>query len=332
MLDKIFQDIQDFKKYVGGGANMSLQMSSIAPTMHDAARDHLVPYLGGEFWGALNGELPLNTRIPPTVLRYIKRPLALLTMYEYSKIAGVQASELGLMRVQTDSHQSAFRYQETEYRAYMLEKGYEALDELLVFLMTNRADYDWWRESAGFYKHTELFVRYASQLRSHYGMNISRYTYEILRGVLRDVEYFVIESFLPIAFVEHLRGLNETGSPTPEEVQAIVMVQAACVHLAIQEGLKRECVQFKGRSVVQLELDNTQSNTNEKTASQDGLTMKLLHHEISANRHLQRLTAYIRRNADAFPLVFTGVDAWQTQVIENQTIAQDTKTKTILLL
>lgn len=320
----LLNSIADIKRFVGGGANTALKFESIEPVIHDAARDHLVPHLGSAFFQLLNGSTVTQYDADDPLRDYIRRALARLTMYEYIKIGSVQVSEVGITTRTTDSETVAYRYLQKQYADDMLVKGYEAIEEMLIFLMTNRNSYPHWASSEGASRHTELFVRYAMQMRLHYGMDVSRYSYEILRGILRDVEYFAIDALLPRKFVARLRLINETAAATEMEREVLMMVQAIITHFAIEEGIRRFWVQFNGRSVVHTEATGDQGAKTERTATGDGVKMKIRHHDLWANRHVSRLQAFLWENKTDFPLCFgvsengtnTDADAWKLPTTE----------------
>jgi hypothetical protein len=328
----LLTNIQGIKRFVGGGANTSLKFESVEPIIHDAARDHLIPYLGQAFWQLVNGEATAQLAETDPILDYIRRPLARLTMYEYVKIGSVQMSDIGITTRTTENETVAYRYLQKQYADDMLVKGYEALEEMLVFLMSNRTAYPLWFNGQGGVRHTELLVRYAAQLRLHYGMDVSRYSYEILRGILRDVEYMAFDGVLPAQFAEHLRTVNETTDATPSEQKALMMAQAVITHFAIEEGVRRFWVQFNGRSVTHAETVGDQATTNQKTGSDNAVKMKLRHHELWANRHVSRLIAFLKKNKAEFPLCFspdeggtnTDADAWKEKT-ETEVVADEKK-------
>jgi len=331
----LYSNISDFKKYVGGGANMSLKMESIEPIMYDVVRDHLAPYLGYAYISKIvAADTSLAAADDAAFWDKVKRAIAQLTLFEYSKIGAVQLSELGIMRATTETHTTAFQYQETEYRNAMLTKGYEALEELLVYLEkeANNTKYNWWLDGEGSKRHTELMVRTAATMRTIYGMDITRYSYEILRGLLKEVEYYLIEAKLPAKFYTHLKGLVGKTSATPAEAQLIGLIQSSIVHYVIQEGMQRFWVKIDGRSVVHIERKGNQSNATTTTGSPAAVKLKANHHETWAVRHVARMRSYIFDNKTAFPKCFkttdggenTDVDAWVTpvEVVETKPITK----------
>lgn len=336
----LFSNIQDLKKYVGGGANVSLKLDSIEPFMHDTVRDHIAPYLGYAYISdILAAKASLADNESPFWDK-VKRSIALLTLYEYSKVGGIQLSDVGIMRASTDTLQSAFKYQENDYRNYMLTKGYEALEELLVFLFMEAKPISeahtegvflWWLQSEGYTRYTELFVRTAFDMRKVYGLDVTRYSYEILRGLLRDVEYYAIEAALPQKFIAYLR----VGPYFTEfEKQVLTLIQSAIVHFVIEEGIRQNWVSIQGRSVVHLSISDNQSSVTQTTGSAEAVKMKIRHHEVWAVRHMARLKSYIWEHKAHFPLCFatteggsnTDADAWKTD--ETPTLAISTN-KTI---
>jgi hypothetical protein len=328
----LINSIQDIKRFVGGGANTSLKFESIEPVIHDAARDHLVPYLGTAFFQLLNRETASQYSVDDPVRDYVRRALSRLAMYEYIKIGSVQVSEVGITTRTTESETVAYRYLQKQYADDMLVKGYEAIEEMLIYLMTNRNSYPNWAAAEGASRHTELFVRYAMQMRLHYGMDVTRYSYEILRGILRDVEYFAIDGILPKKFVARLRLVNETAAATEMEREALMMIQSVITHFAIEEGIRRFWVQFNGRSVVHSETTGDQGNKTERTATGDAVKMKLKHHDLWANRHVSRLQGFLWEHKTAFALCFavseggtnTDADAWKTKT-DAETVADEKK-------
>lgn len=315
----LFPNIANFKKYVGGAVNASLSISSIEAAMHEAAMTHIVPHIGRALWGKINGEdnLPLPANDP--LWDYIKRPLARLTLYEYLADGSVMLSDVGLLEAQTEMQQTASIAAQNQYRASQLMKGYNGIEELLIYLMSNRGSYPTWALSEGFARHTELFLRYAGQMKLHYGADTNRFSYEVLRSIIRDVEYFAIEGWLSKQFVAHLRDVNETSNATAYEREVIVMIQAAITHFAVEEGIRRNWVRVAEGSILHIE------GWRQAKMQQDIQVMKLKmsHHDLTANRHISRLKAYLWENKAEFPTLFhtseggtnNNADAWRVEMI-----------------
>jgi hypothetical protein len=311
-----FLNITEFKNHVGGGANVSLEIDSIEPTMLDAAQNHLAVWVGDSLvakMGSGTGFTAAETAFAP----YFLRALAKLTMYEYSYIGGVQFSESGMLRAVGENFQTAYKYQENDYRKKMLESGYEALEVALKYLASHANDFPTWVSEVQD-RHNAYFVRYASECRMAYTKTLSRYTYEALRGLVEDVQYFAIEKMLPAALFTQLRTKYLAGNGTTEEKKAILFVQRAIVNLAIEEAIRRNVIQVDGNTLSIAESVGDQASTTKKAVTADHAAIARRQADYMGNRYVSELRKYILANAAAFPSAFceddggtnTAADAW----------------------
>lgn len=314
----LYTNIADFKAHVGGAANVSLELDSIDPTIRDTGNLHIIPWLGQALWDRLYAGTGL-TAAETALLPYVKAATAKLTMYEYAFIGGIQFSESGIHRAVSENMTSAYKYQENDYRRKMLEFGYEAVENMLKHLQTNRADLGAWVSDPASERHNAYFVRYAAEMRMHYSKYVGRYTYEILRGMVEDVEFSAIESTLPAQLYADLKAKYVAGSGSGFEKKAIFLIQRAIVHFAIEEAVQRQWCAIEGNAVVQFEQGDSQSSTYRRIPEGGKpLEVKVRFHNLWANRHLSHLKDYIYANKAEFPLAFcvddggtnTDSDAW----------------------
>jgi hypothetical protein len=301
----LFSNISDLKTYVGGGANLSVELDSLTPIMHMTAIRHIIPYLGETTWYYLLTQYATETpeAEATALLPYVQRPLALLTLYEYVSVGSVQLSEAGMMRVETENMKSAYKYQENQYRDWMLHNGYEALEEMIKFLMANRGDYTDWDGSAAFRRCFSATVYYAADLRDLYAKYVSRYTYEIIRPALLDVEQFAIIPMIGEA--QHTRLIEgiQAEDLTADESAMLQIIQRAVAHLAVMEAAARHWVRFDGYNVVQTERSGDQGSENSMSATPAGLALKMRSEELSGNRYIAQLRKFLTAQAEgAFPL------------------------------
>lgn len=226
MATYLFTSITQFKEFVGGGVNVSLSLDSIAPTMYMAAQEHLLPWLGETTWADLVDAVENNTATADelALLPYVRRPLALLTMYEYTKIGSVQFSEAGMFRTESEDMgmKSPYKYQENEYKNYMRRNGYEALELLLLFLDDRADTYTAWAAEV-MPGHRSLMINYARDFRAVYGKYVDRFTFEVIRPIIQDIETFAIRSTLGDTQYERLKAgiladdLTDLGGDTVDD-------------------------------------------------------------------------------------------------------------------
>lgn len=304
----IFTDIADFKKFIGGAANQSLDIKSIEPMIQTAAENHLELWLGAQLPAAITAAEGTPNAETTKLLDAIKRPLAMLTMYEYLAINSIQVSDSGNLRVETDKRKSAYKYQENAYRNSMLNNGYEALEKMLKFLEANEADYPIWTADEAYQLNKSLFLNYATEFRANYSSYVSRYTFDLLRPLIEDIECFAILPLFGQAFFDEIKEGIFLKSLNANEKKLLKLVQKAVANFAIEEGMTRNWVRLEGRNVVQTEILGDQGNEKAIAAKNVPLGHTIRKADEWANRHMSKLKNYLTNNPGLFPLYDTYVE------------------------
>jgi len=336
---ELFSTFADFKTYVSGRVNTSLKLESLEATIYETARRHITPWLGLEYYEYLVAGTSLSAE-ETALLPYIRRPLAILTMYEWSKVGAIEMGESGMHRVESDTRKSAYRYQEREYKDDALEKGYNALELMLKFLDMNKADFSTWAASAEGLAHRTPLLNYASDFRLLTLPDCDRYTFECIRPIIAEVQLFGIEKQLPAAFWEGLIERHLDGTITDAEIQLRTYIRQSIAHRSIEEAVKQRWVRIdKGRIAIHEDLgDQRNTNLTMPTGTGSGL---YLSHVVWSDRLTSLWQNYIRNNADDFPTIFdeasggtnTDADAWhintETEQEEEDTAIVVTKSKPV---
>ena len=313
MAYEIFQDIQELKQFIGGGANVGLNMESLAPTIATAARNHLFHWLSETQWQDLvdNIDNPGSTR--EALLPYVQKPLAMLSMYEYRKIGGIQFGEAGIYRVESETEKSAFKYQENDYSEFMLYNGYEELEAMLKFLEANEADYPLWQASSAYQRNKSLFLNYATEFRDAYSQYLARYTFDFLRPLIDDIEHFAILPLIGQTQFDALKdGILLKALNAPEQ-SLVQLIQRAVANFAIEEGMKRHWVKLEGKDVVQNEKLEPQSFVKQSNPSGQAFDLTLRHQESWANRHISQIKNFLENNIADFPDYQAYLDSQTTE-------------------
>lgn len=311
MATYLFTTIAQFKEFVGGGVNVSLKLESISSTMYMAAHEHILPWLGDTTWANLVDAVENDdaTADELALLPYVRRPLAMLTMHEYAKIGGIQFSEGGIYRTENEDMgmKSAYKYQENQYRDYMLHNGFESIEHMLRFLDANAATYTEWAAEA-MPRQRSLLINYARDFRDVYAKNLDRYTFELLRPIMHDIETFAIRSTLGDAQYERLKAGILAQDLTAAEHILVGHLRRAVANWAIEEGIHRNWIQIRAGRVIQLESHESQSALQDMPAAANAVSLRLRKESEFANRHLSFVTFYLTNHLDDYPLYSTYID------------------------
>lgn len=305
-----FTNIEDLKLYVGGGANQSMELASMEPGLYAALHTHLKKWIGLTFWqeifDAVEGES--LSAAQTALLPYLKRPLAMLGLYEHTKVGTVQFGEGGLFRVETTDMKTAYKYQGTDFKRFYLVNGYEALEHLLTYLENNEADFPTWVDSTGYTRNKSLILNTAEEFRQHYSNDISRFTFESLRPLIEDVELFAIRDLLGEEQYLDLKASIMDKDLTEKETQLVYLLQRAMANFTAKEGIRRSWIRFEGNSLVSVELLEPQGYAREGSPIAGQMSLALIMQDEWANRHLSYVVKYLADNLEEFTLYSDWLD------------------------
>lgn len=267
MAVELFSGFADFKLYTGGRINTSMELDSLGSTICETARRHIVPWLGQTYFDLVSASSPSAEQV--ALMPYVKRPLAILTMYEWSKVGGIQVGDAGLHRVETDSRKAAFRYQEKAYQEDAREKGYDALEDMLLYISSKPTQHADWHDSEEGKAHLGLLLNYAKQVRLYTSHVIDRYSYEALRPIIRAVQEFTVQAALPRAFWEELIGAVNANLLSDKGRTLVRLMRTAIAYRAIEEAKTQHLVEVKGGRVAVREefIEQSQYNLGAPPAS-----------------------------------------------------------------
>lgn len=301
----IFTDFDSFKTQVGGAVSQSMVLETLKPAILDAAELHVIPWLGQTMWDYLVANLEAPLAAPyTTLLPYVQRALARLTLYEYSKEGSVQFNEMGLMRQESDidgAVKGAYKYQATQYREHQREKGYEALEKMLLHLEANAGSYPEWTSDAASQRNREYYINTASVFRDIYSLHISRYVFEVMRPVMREIEEFAVAANISDDFHTELKAAILAKNTTAVQDTAITYIQRAVAHFTVRESIRRELVQHTGDAIVVQEKLEPQAYIREGTPSTTLLGTNLRQLDEFGNRHMANLVRMLDADIDNYP-------------------------------
>lgn len=311
MIYIFLDDITEFKQYVGGAVNASMEMASLAPSVKDAFYTHVERWVGDAFWkrmieGVAADNLTVNEAL---FLPYLRETVAYLSLYHYSSTGAVQFTESGLQREEGENLKTAYKYQVNEYRQYYLIQGYEALERMVLFLVENALQYPLWQDTEAEQEATALFINDTRTFRRRYNFNISRYTFEHLRGLMKDLDVFVAEACYGSALVADLKEKMRDGTLTPIELELVQWTQRAIAEFAIIEAMRRNLVQIQGSRVVIIEALEPQSYQREGLPNNNQFSITIQHHKEWAERLWHRAKRHLTDNQDDFPIYTAYLEA-----------------------
>lgn len=314
----LFNDAPHFRSFIGAAGNVSLDLEDLGPNILVAAENHIIPKIGDDLWNNLLDTFAAPNANNEALLPYVQRPLAMLSMYEYMNVGGFQVSGRGFHRVETDDLKTTFKYQENNYRDYMLHNGYEAIERLLKTLEANSANYTLWTGAPESKRNRAGFINYAAELRLLLSKRINRYVFETLWPILIEVETFAILPTIGEDFYNELKTAIEAKIITEDQQTIIYLIQRSIAHFGQEEAIRRHIVAMKGDAIVVQEKLEPQGLVRQGAPDGGKLRLVLRHHNEFANRHISKLKRYLDANRDTFSTYKAWIEAIETAEKEEQ--------------
>jgi len=324
MAAELFAEYSQFKPLAGGRINSTVELASLDPFIWDAARKHIVPHLSATVYNALVSAFAGNTMTSAqsALLPYVRRPLALLAIYEYSKVANVELSDSGMHRIETETRKAAYRYQEKQYQEDALEKGYDALEAMLIFLNANTATYTDWAASDEGKAHRYSLVNLASQVRLLTSHNCDRFSYETLRPLINHQQLMTIQQVLPASYWTYFIGRYVANTLSDDEKMVLLYMRNAIAYGAMNEAINQHYITIsKGRVYVTEDRgDQAGADRVLPPAGSSALQSNAVH----ADRYHWLWKQYIYQHPTSFAGVFdtasggtnTSADAWHVNTAD----------------
>lgn len=315
MAHYIFKDIEDFKNHVGGTINRSVQMKGIAHCIIAAYENHLERWIPPRIWSELCKKVEENSALSEEeskLLKLLQRATAQLTMFEHMQTGGIEISEAGFFRTDTETKKQAYKYQENSYRDWMVNQGYESMEKLILFLNENENDYNLWKGSPEQKRSQSGILNNAVDMRRVYSHHITRYTFEGLRSLIEDLEFFILKALWGVALFQDIKEKLEEDNLSEKEKELVLYAQKIIAYFTIEDALKRDWIKLKNNSVVYNQALENQSYIKAEQATIQQLNITTRHNNQYANRYVGAMMSFIEKNKDNFPLFESTVETQTT--------------------
>lgn len=231
-MDTLVKNIATLKDYIN--VEGSTKLPSISPSIVNAERNYIKKVLGATVYANLIDGVKNNnlTTDEALLLPEVLMALAPLAYYTGSPVQQVRSGDTGLHTSQSDSVERLTKWMYDEFRTQLLIDGYNALDNLYLYLeATTGADwYAAWAASDAFTTYKALFVNTASIFNQHVAIKNSRWLFSVMVPMLGNTETFFIEPALGTSFFDDLKTKWKNNNGSTLEKQVIAMLQK-CISL-----------------------------------------------------------------------------------------------------
>lgn len=256
--------------------NKSISFDAVRMSIKTAEKKFIIPIIGLAQYTNLNAAHNGGAPTPQqtALIAAIQEPLASLALALFVLHAEVSLSDAGARRTGTEEMPGAYKYQTANLAEALLGRGLDLIEDLLLFLETNKADYPLWTASDEFKEYRNLFIRSGTEFGQFYtGVKHPRQTFMKLRAALLFVQENIIRpAILPDIYDDLQTKLaTEVIGYTANDKILVKHLQRAMVYLAMKEGMSDYAVSIDNNGVTVLndQTDPTMGDVSKKMSASD---------------------------------------------------------------
>lgn len=310
MID-FFNDIEEVKKYVS--VNQALELKSIAPYCKEVLECYIFPKISEKLYQELlENEEP--NEVQQKAIEFLKCAKINFIMYLHIPFAAVQLTDSGIHRAETDKYKTAYKYQVEELRCKFLEAGWNWLESLLCHLEENPEDFKCWdSDNPAYLQNASLIINSAKKFREAYYTFGKRYTYEMLRPLIEDVE-LIIRDCIGQELYDIIKDeiLKRTVS---ERIKNILpKICKAVAHIVIEQATRQRLVSITKEGIHFTQKTGDDASYQMIQATSEQASAKIDQAHIMTNRWLRELTNCMKQEPDLYPEFITYCDQLDEQI------------------
>ncbi len=297
---ELFQNNEELQEYIPVNTGFALEF--LKADIDSALRKYILPYLSRVQYDesvAPDTEVPAELAKHEELISLVKKSAALLGMHLYMPQAKVSIDGDSIT-YSVDREKQASAEDKRELSDSFLWKGLEAVEDLLAFLEANDTLFTLWKDSDGYTKFTEHFVRTAGEMKIIEG---SRLVFLRLLPSIELVEFDLAEVIPETAFAK-LKSRNFGNDAEQKSLWQTLLqdyVQVIVSRRALAAGLSQMVVHLTKDGKLSA-FDNTTANMSKGYLQLSESRLKQLKDDLNeqADKRLSRMNSFIQANAELF--------------------------------
>lgn len=306
---------EELNRHTQIGEGNSLE--SYAVDLENAEHDYLKPLLGDTLYANLLTKYGENITTEPdkTLLNLSQAVIASMAVAANLDQRQVHISDQGVQK----AGESAYHYQKVEAQNSFMRRGYRAMEQLLLHLEKNVADYPEWKASDAYFQQRSFLIPSATEFQKHYNLKSSRRTYLAMLPIMRRVENFSMRPLLGDTFYEELiKTIQDDSSLTTEQKEANRRllhdyISPAVAYLTIAASINELSLNLTADGLfLSEEMSVSEKSSATKQASDQQKALLAERSADAADQYLQRLVNYLNAQAsDTSFAAYMASDTWQ---------------------
>lgn len=251
--------IRNFSHIQSTGLRVSmLDEDSQLPDISTAEQQFIIPAIGQTLYNALDELLNLLEAPPPpppdpldeqepepptppdenllNLLPRVQKPLAAFAYMADLPAIHTRLTSAGLRQTTSDGMPTAYRWQYDQMKAYLEERAYHTLEQMLQFLYDNATIYDEWINQDLLTMRTVLLFKSGNDFGKYYRLQQPYRTYMHLLPIIDEV----IDQYLaPSVGRDFLEEISAMENPDDDTFNLLTSLRYAAANIAISKAAQK---------------------------------------------------------------------------------------------
>jgi hypothetical protein len=299
--------LEEIRRYVS--VSLSLGFESISPHIRAAEKQYIIPYLGRNFYTAIDvyyNSVAYQTagNVFNELIPYIQHPLILFALAEGAPELGLHISNQGFQIITNENQKQAFQWQVKGVKDKWIEQAYLFLEDLLEYIELNedKEGYEKWNESVERTNARKLFVRSAAVFNQHFFINSSRRLFTSLIPIMTSVEQKHIKPVIGEDLFDELKEQILDNDVKNENQDIIDLIAPAVVHLSMARGIVERGIEIRPEGLYENVVSQFESVESKNTASRENKSALIAQLKQEGLSDIKALQAYLDDHVDDYPL------------------------------
>lgn len=246
------------------------------------------------------------------LLPFAQRALVCLAMSRHFSSGLTEVSDAGIHISQSKDRKNIPADLRKENMRDYLRNGYDALQELLIFLHASGSTYTHWIASNECKKRLSLFCNNAKEFSQYYNIDNNFIVFDAIRDSIADVEAKFIEPILGATLTTSLRASVLARNLNANQKLLITKINSASAPLSIVDAIPNHLSKFTEWGIIQ-NADSVILKVDSFGVSSDSaISLRINAANKKGHAALYRLRQFLEDNASTYPdyvpLSFTKVE------------------------
>lgn len=255
------------------------------PSFDLVTERYLLPVLGDDLLDTLQAAYdspPLNATLT-ALLKKCQAVLAPLSYLSELPLLQTLLSDNGIQRVEGDNMRGAFRWEYNAVVAALEERGYNALEQLIVFLKKNKEDYPDWETSPYHDSSNFALIRDGADLGSVLSIVQPHRCFVLVKSLLLKVEEMHLRPSLSSEYYEALNQKIIDDDLDEHEDKILRKLRMASANLLMYYAATEMSVRFGEQGFTVVSAATSTDNRNEGTVDAGASRIQTFAHQMKSS-------------------------------------------------